>query len=81
MLDAYCQLNGCDIGEAKFMDAFNLECRTFPHRWFHQKSGFNFEQQELQQCYENSLQLAIDHHIHKISFFSIFTVSLIFKFI
>jgi len=67
-------LNGCDTGEAKITNAYNLACKKIIHtvgpKW---EGGSNEEEELLQECYENSLNLAKDNGLKRIAFPSIST--------
>ena len=67
-------LHGCNTGEAKLTGAYNLPCKYVIHTvgpvWRGGKSG---EPQLLENCYKNSLQVAISNKIRSVAFPSIST--------
>ena len=67
-------LNGCRTGEAKLTGAYRLPCKYVIHTvgpvW---NGGAHKEAELLADCYYNSLQLAVDHHIRSVAFPSIST--------
>ena len=67
-------LHGCETGEAKITGAYKLPCEYIIHTvgpiW---QGGKNKEAEQLEACYRNSLQLAVDKGIRSISFPSIST--------
>lgn len=68
------KLNGCRTGEAKLTKAYNLPCNYVIHTvgpvW---QGGDCFEEEQLRDCYQNSLTLAVEHNIRRIAFPSIST--------
>ncbi len=72
---AYCRgLNGCATGAAKMTPGFQLPARHVIHTvgpiWH---GGDQNEPELLAACYQNSLQLALDHHISSMAFPAIST--------
>ncbi|WP_347474898.1 O-acetyl-ADP-ribose deacetylase [Sarcina sp. DSM 11001] len=67
-------LHGCNTGEAKLTNAYNLPCKYVIHTvgpvW---GGGKRKEAQLLADCYRNSLQVAVDHKIRSVAFPSIST--------
>lgn len=67
-------LHGCETGEAKITNAYDLPCRYVIHTvgpiW---NGGTHNEAKLLKNCYQNSLKLAKDHHIRTVAFPSIST--------
>ena len=67
-------LNGCETGEAKITEAYNLPCKYVIHTvgpvW---NDGKNMEEQLLVSCYYNSLLVAVEKGIRKVAFPSIST--------
>ena len=67
-------LHGCETGEAKITDAYDLPCKKVIHTvgpvW---KDGRKGEPSLLWNCYQNSLKLAKENGIRKIAFPSIST--------
>ncbi len=67
-------LNGCRTGEAKITQGYHLPAKYVIHTvgpvW---RGGKADEDQLLENCYRNSLQLAVEHNIRTIAFPSIST--------
>lgn len=74
LLDECRMLKGCNTGQAKYTNAYNLPANWIIHTvgpiW---KGGANNEDQLLQQCYENSFQLAVKLKLQSIAFPNIST--------
>lgn len=68
------RLGGCETGEAKITEGYNLPARYIIHTvgpvW---RGGKYREEELLALCYSNSLDLAKRHHLKSISFPSIST--------
>jgi O-acetyl-ADP-ribose deacetylase len=69
-LTDYCHtLKGCATGNAKITPGFNLPAKYIIHTvgpaW---NNGTENEEALLESCYQNSLQLAIEHHCTSIAF-------------
>jgi len=69
LLEACRILNGCETGEAKITEGFNLPARHVIHAvgpvWH---GGGNGEAELLEACYRNSLLLAEEHGLKSIAF-------------
>ncbi|TAM93170.1 MAG: O-acetyl-ADP-ribose deacetylase [Chitinophagaceae bacterium] len=67
-------LHGCNTGDAKITGGYNLPARFVIHTvgpvW---QGGKDKEAILLANCYHNSLQLAVDHHLQTIAFPAIST--------
>lgn len=67
-------LNGCETGEAKITKGYNLHAKYVIHTvgpvWY---LGLQNEVELLKNCYQNSLQLAVDNKIKTIAFPNIST--------
>jgi len=67
-------LNGCNTGEAKYTDGYNLNAKYIIHTvgpvW--RGGGFN-EDDLLKNCYTNSLRIALELNVKSIAFPSIST--------
>ena len=67
-------LNGCETGEAKITGAYNLPCEYVIHTvgpiW---RGGAHNEAGLLENCYRNSLRVAMENGIRTIAFPSIST--------
>lgn len=61
-------LGGCPTGEARITGGYNLAARYVIHTVGPVYSGKEVDSRLLSQCYENSLQLALDHGISTIAF-------------
>ena len=74
LLEACGKLNGCDTGDAKITEGFNLPARFVIHSvgpaW---NGGGRNEPGLLKQCYLRSLQLAADHQLKTVAFPNIST--------
>ena len=74
LLEACRKLNGCDTGDAKITEGFQLSSRFVIHTvgpvWH---KGISNEPELLQQCYLRSLQLAADYQLKTIAFPNIST--------
>lgn len=74
LLEECIGLHGCNTGEAKITKGYKLKARHVIHTVGPvYNGGSNGEPQLLADCYRNSLQLAVDHHLHTIAFPSIST--------
>ncbi len=69
LLEACRKLGGCETGEAKVTDGFDLPARWVVHTvgpvWHGGKDG---EAERLAACYENSLRLAAELGAHSVAF-------------
>ncbi len=66
---AYCRtLGGCETGEAKITMGYNLPARYVIHTVGPVYSGRPEDKDLLARCYQNSLQLAVDHDVVTIAF-------------
>jgi O-acetyl-ADP-ribose deacetylase (regulator of RNase III) len=66
---AYCRtLGGCETGEAKITMGYNLPARYVIHTVGPIYSGKPEDKKLLSQCYQNSLQLAVEHDVATIAF-------------
>lgn len=74
-------LNGCETGEAKITRGFNLQANYVIHTvgpvW---RGGTSMEDILLENCYRNSLELAVKHGVKTIAFPSISTGAFGFPF-
>jgi O-acetyl-ADP-ribose deacetylase (regulator of RNase III) len=74
LLDACRNLDGCETGEAKITPGFKLPARYVIHTvgpvWH---GGKNREEELLEKCYQNSLELALKYHLGSIAFPNIST--------
>ena len=62
-------LNGCNTGEAKITNGYNLPAKYVIHTvgpiWYGGKEG---EKQLLESCYKNSMELALERGLKSIAF-------------
>lgn len=74
LLEACRLLNGCETGEAKITPGFRLPASYVIHTvgpvWH---GGKNREEELLQNCYSNSLELALVHQVRSVAFPNIST--------
>ena len=74
LMEACRLLNGCETGEAKLTPGFRLAASHVIHTvgpvWH---GGKNREKELLEQCYVNSLELAVKHRFSSIAFPNIST--------
>lgn len=74
LLEACKRLNGCETGEAKITNGYNLPARFIIHTvgpiWY---GGTNDEENMLKSCYRNSLVLAHQFQLNSIAFPNIST--------
>lgn len=74
LLEECRQLGGCETGQAKITGGYRLPAKWIIHTvgpiW---NGGSQGEDELLAQCYQNSLQLAVDHDIRSIAFPAIST--------
>ncbi|MEA3458598.1 MAG: macro domain-containing protein, partial [Candidatus Thermoplasmatota archaeon] len=61
-------LNGCNTGEAKITKGYNLKAKFVIHTVGPVYSGSKHDETQLASCYQNSLTLAVNHHLNSISF-------------
>ena len=68
------KLNGCNVGEAKLTKGYNLKAKYIIHSvgpvW---RNGMHNETSLLENCYKNSLKIAIENKIKTIAFPNIST--------
>lgn len=67
-------LGGCETGQSKMTDAYNLPCKKVIHTvgpvWY---GGNNHERELLASCYDTAMRLAEEHHLGSIAFSCIST--------
>ena len=67
-------LGGCETGDAKLTKGYNLKAKYVIHtvgpKWY---GGHSMEEQNLYNCYKNSLLLASQHSVDTIAFPNIST--------
>jgi O-acetyl-ADP-ribose deacetylase (regulator of RNase III) len=61
-------LNGCETGQAKITQGYRLPAKFVIHTVGPVYSGKPWDAQLLSACYQNSLQLAVDHGVQTIAF-------------
>ncbi|MBK7378904.1 MAG: O-acetyl-ADP-ribose deacetylase [Ignavibacteriales bacterium] len=74
LLEECRKLNGCETGEAKITNGYNLPAKFVIHTvgpvW---NGGEYYEDNLLESCYKNSLELAVENKIQTIAFPAIST--------
>jgi len=68
LVEACKPLNGCDTGDAKITDGFQLKAKYVIHTVGPIYSGSPDDPKLLASCYQKSLKLAQSHHIKTIAF-------------
>lgn len=67
-------LGGCEIGQSKMTEAYDLPCKKVIHTvgpvWY---GGGNHERELLASCYDTAMRLAEEHHLQSIAFSCIST--------
>ena len=67
-------LGGCETGQSKMTNAYNLPCKKVIHTvgpvWY---GGNHNERELLASCYDTAMKLAEDHHLRSIAFSCIST--------
>ncbi|MBR2150402.1 MAG: O-acetyl-ADP-ribose deacetylase [Prevotella sp.] len=67
-------LGGCETGQSKMTDAYNLPCKKVIHTvgpiWY---GGNNNERELLASCYDTAMKLAEEHNLKSIAFSCIST--------
>jgi O-acetyl-ADP-ribose deacetylase (regulator of RNase III) len=67
-------VGGCETGQSKMTDAYNLPCKKVIHTvgpiWY---GGGNNERELLASCYDTAMRLAEEHHLQSIAFSCIST--------
>ena len=67
-------LGGCETGQSKMTDAYNLPCKKVIHTvgpvWF---GGNNHERELLASCYDTAMRLAEENNLKRIAFSCIST--------
>lgn len=67
-------LGGCETGQSKMTDAYDLPCKKVIHTvgpiWY---GGVNNERELLASCYDTAMRLAEEHHLQSIAFSCIST--------
>ena len=67
-------MGGCETGQSKMTDAYNLPCKKVIHTvgpiWY---GGGNNERELLASCYDTAMRLAEEHHLQSIAFSCIST--------
>ena len=67
-------LGGCETGQSKMTDAYDLPCKKVIHTvgpvWY---GGGNHERELLASCYDTAMRLAEEHHLQSIAFSCIST--------
>lgn len=69
LYDECSKLNGCETGDAKITNGYDLKAQYVIHTvgpvW---KGGFSYEEEKLASCYQNSLKLAKEKKMGSIAF-------------
>jgi len=68
LLEECRKLGGCNTGEAKITNGYNLKARHVIHTVGPVYSGKPEDSRLLSQCYFNSLQLALQNNLYSIAF-------------
>ena len=67
-------LGGCETGQSKMTDAYDLPCKKVIHTvgpiWY---GGVNNERELLASCYDTAMRLAEEYHLQSIAFSCIST--------
>lgn len=71
-------LDGCDTGDAKITDAYDLPCKKVIHAvgpvyWSAKRRGDGLQEQLLRGCYRKSLELAVENDCKSIAFSALST--------
>lgn len=61
-------LHGCANREAKITKGYRLPARYVIHTAGPRYHGTEQDREDLWNCYTNSLDLAVEHHLHTIAF-------------
>jgi len=68
LLESCKSLNGCDTGDAKITDGFQLKAKYVIHTVGPIYEGSSEDPKLLASCYQNSLKLAQSNHVKTIAF-------------
>lgn len=74
LLEECRKLGGCETGQSKMTNAYNLSCKKVIHTvgpvWY---GGNHNERELLASCYDTAMKLAEDNHLRSIAFSCIST--------